>query len=161
MSREESIANQFRLKYGSLVTHFGFTQVPNLLLRHQKKLRIKNSDMILVLNLMSYEYDKPISSPAFRTIMRSTGMSSRTIHEAKKRLERLGYLVRNKSKKTQFNTDEKSLTGLTKMMRILARVLIEHELKEDRCSEDRRETLRDLLHWDEGEEHLFEWQFKN
>ncbi len=119
--------NAFRLKYGILVAEDGFTQIPNILLRNRKRLKLTRTELELILFFMSHEYGSTTSNPSLRKIAKQSGASEATIHHARAGLENKGYLKVDRSMKNpRYGTYSYDLTGL----RILLRKLAQLKLKD-------------------------------
>jgi DNA-binding MarR family transcriptional regulator len=71
----------------------GFQTVPDLLLRHQKTLKISSAEMVVLLNvLMHWWYRDQMPYPRPTTIARRMGTTVRTVQRALLKLQELGLL---------------------------------------------------------------------
>jgi len=149
MQRTEGQFN-FRFKYGSLVQRHGFTQVPNILIRERKMLGLTQSELTLAIYLLSYEYDGIESWPSLAEMERKSGMSSATVHKAKRGLATKGYL--KMSGRGVRMTSRYSLAGLRKKLRDIGYVITRSDLARRKISEEEYSKLMDA---DAVEKHLF------
>jgi len=73
----------------------GFQQIPDLLFKYQKRLRLTATDMVVLLNISMHWWhpdDRPFVQA--HTIAKRMGISPRTVQRAIAKMESLGYLER-------------------------------------------------------------------
>jgi DNA-binding MarR family transcriptional regulator len=83
-------------KWGE-VARAGFQTVPDLLLKHQKELRISPTEMVVLLNVLMhwwYRDQKPFPRPT--TISKRMGVTVRTVQRALSNLQESGLVKRLK-----------------------------------------------------------------
>lgn len=73
----------------------GFTALPNVIFRHQKALKLKPLDVLIILHLASYWW-KPHENPwpSKGTIADALNVDPRTVQRSIQKMERLGYVQR-------------------------------------------------------------------
>ena len=157
-----NILNNFRFKYGALISHFGFTQVPNFLVKNRKLLGIGRSEMDLVCALLSYEFDGATSCPSLSGISKRNGIAYATIWSAKKKLEKKGYLRvkigNEKYLSGPYRNNQYDLSGLRRKLREIARVKLQEQFFDKKISNADYERL---INTDAHEKHIFEDIFKS
>lgn len=86
--------------WGQNILSLGWTTVPNLLLKSQSKLGLSNSELVLVIHLISFIH-QPFSRvyPSIELLAKRMDQDRRTIQRTVKRLESKG-LVRKKIRST-------------------------------------------------------------
>ena len=150
--------NDFLFKYGSLVAKLGFVQIPNILVRNRKALNLTGSEQELAMILISYEFSGVVSFPSLKQITNQNGMSSSTIHSAKKGLENKRYLSIDRSKPNKYKTHQYDLLGLRKKLRAVAKNVLDYQFIKEKISE---EEYWKLIEKDNQQEALFTNIFKN
>lgn len=138
---------KFMKKYGSAISHFGFTQIPNILLRHSKNLGLKNSDLVFACELISRDFEGSYKCYAgYRRIAKESGKVYTTICSSAKRLIELGYLeVYQDAHAYDPRTKVKDFSGLMKKIRQYAKHLIEKKLIDGKISKEKQKELERLL----------------
>lgn len=125
-------------KWGKPLLAAGFTALPDVVFRFQKKLKLQRTDVLVLLHLTSYWW-KPQENPwpAKGTIAAAMDIDPRTVQRSIARMEELGYVKRieRKAKVGDNLTNEYDLRGLVKA----ATKIAEHEtaLREKRAAEDK------------------------
>ena len=143
--------HDFKFRYGTLVQKEGFAQIPNLLIRHRKALKLSAAEQYLAIYLLSFDHDGLGCSPSLERMGKITGMSSSTIHNAKKGLVAKGYITVFPAKhKKQPNSYR--LDGLRKALRALAVRRLKDRFLKGRVSE---QEMNEWLRKDTGEDAFF------
>lgn len=125
-------------KWGKPLLAVGFTALPDVVFRFQKKLKLQRTDVLVLLHLASYWW-KPKENPwpAKGTIAAAMDIDPRTVQRSIARMEELGYVKRieRKAKVGDNLTNEYDLRGLVRA----ATKIAEHEvaLREKRAAEDK------------------------
>ena len=89
--------SQFAEKWGDAAA-LGFSQIPDVLLTSQDKLGIDVTEMVVLLNVLSYWwYDERKPFPKSSTIAQRTGLSPRTVQRALQKLEQKEIVKKTKS----------------------------------------------------------------
>jgi DNA-binding Lrp family transcriptional regulator len=83
--------SSFDDRYGSRVLLFGFTQIPNILIRKLKELDISPTDLSIILYVESYEDD---SFHAVSSIANALNLHPNTIRTSIRKMEKMHYLKR-------------------------------------------------------------------
>lgn len=114
-------------KWGATTLQEYWTNVPNILLTHQAVLRLSNTELVLLINLMSYEHDfnSPIY-PSIATLAERQGLHERSIQRAINRLIQKGMLeklVRAKHPEQKGVTNIYSISPLKRKLEDLAKNL--------------------------------------
>lgn len=82
-------------KWGSPLLSEGFTVMPNIIFQHQKALKLKPLDVLILMHLISYWWNaKEPPRPAKGTIAEALNVDSRTVQRAVEKMEKLGYIKR-------------------------------------------------------------------
>lgn len=89
--------------WGQNILSLGWTTIPNLLLRSQSKLGLSNSELVLVIHLISFIH-QPFSRvyPSIELLAKRMDQDRRTIQRTVKRLEDKGFIrkkIRSNGKK--------------------------------------------------------------
>jgi Helix-turn-helix domain len=82
-------------KWGNPLLSEGFTVMPNIIFQHQKALKLKPLDVLVLLHLVAYWWkaDEP-PRPAKGTIANALDVDPRTVQRAVEKMEKLGYIKR-------------------------------------------------------------------
>ena len=89
--------SQFVEKWGDAAA-LGFSQIPDVLFTSQDKLGIDVTEMVVLLNVLSYWwYDERKPFPKSSTIAQRTGLSPRTVQRALRKLEQKEIVKKTKS----------------------------------------------------------------
>jgi hypothetical protein len=108
ISKEITEIRKFESLYGKAILKFGFTQVPNLLIRHMKELKLRGVDVIFLTHLLSHEFSFENGFrvwPSMKTMSVVTGIAYGTLNESKKRLVKNGFIkIVNERNKYRTNT---------------------------------------------------------
>ena len=89
-------------KWGAALNQSGFQAVPNVLLSAQNHLGLSTTDLVVVLHLNGYWWDRdraPYPRPAL--IARKMGVHRRTVERSLKHLETMGLIERMETQSTQ------------------------------------------------------------
>jgi hypothetical protein len=125
-------------KWGKPLLAAGFTALPDVVFRFQKKLKLQRTDVLVLLHLASYWW-KPKENPwpAKGTIAAAMDIDPRTVQRSIARMEELGYVKRieRKAKVGDNLTNEYDLRGLVKAATNIAEE--EMTLREKRAAEDK------------------------
>lgn len=124
----------FKMKFGSIVEKQGFTQVPNILIRERKALKISRVELELILNFMSYEFNGTSSYPSLLKLARHNGTTETTIHKAKTSLETKGYIQRIGV--SPFGTVVFSLGGIKRRIEAIAEIKLDKQCIDRDISEE-------------------------
>lgn len=125
-------------KWGKPLLAAGFTALPDVVFRFQKKLKLQRTDVLVLLHLASYWW-KPKENPwpAKGTIAAAMDIDPRTVQRSIARMEELGYVKRieRKAKVGDNLTNEYDLRGLVKAATKIAEE--ETSLRDKRAAEDK------------------------
>lgn len=125
-------------KWGKPLLAAGFTALPDVVFRFQKKLQLERTDVLILLHLASYWW-KPKENPwpAKGTIAAAMDIDPRTVQRSIARMEKLGYVKRieRKAKVGDNLTNEYDLRGLVRAATKVAEQEI--ALREKRAAEDK------------------------
>lgn len=105
-SSNQSSIKAFEDKWAPQISQYGYTQVPNYLLKNQSKLGLNNSELVLLLQLMVFDYGSRTAEPAHSTLAKSTGLSPSAVRHNIVSLEKKGFIKR------QFRTGSRNLYSL-------------------------------------------------
>ena len=72
----------------------GFTSVPNILLRYRSQIGLKPKHIMLIIDIMSFKWDKDSPFPSYSTLSQRAGVEERSIKRITQDLEELGLLVK-------------------------------------------------------------------
>ena len=72
----------------------GFTSVPNILLRYRSQIGLKPKHIMLIIDIMSFKWDKDSPFPSYSTLSLRAGVEERSIKRITQDLEELGLLVK-------------------------------------------------------------------
>ncbi|MBZ0331000.1 helix-turn-helix domain-containing protein [Halomonas sp. ANAO-440] len=123
-------------RWGSSLTRRGWTAIPNVLLEYQGRLRLKDQEVILLLHLMKFWWERDqIPYPSVATLAKHLGKDERSVRRALKRLEdhsypqeewglEPGYLRRKPRKKAHGGQDSNGF-NLQPLKRVLEKLVKE------------------------------------
>lgn len=112
-------------KWGKETMRGGFTAVPNVVLRNQKKLGLSHLDMLLLIHLLKYWWDaKDLPWPSKARLAADVNASESTVRKRTARMEKLGYVTRvyRKDGNGGNHTNVYDLAGLVEAAKRLAAV---------------------------------------
>ena len=72
----------------------GFTSVPNILLRYRSQIGLKPKHIMLIIDIMSFKWDKGSPFPSYSTLSHRAGVEERSIKRITQDLEELKLLVK-------------------------------------------------------------------
>jgi DnaD-like protein len=72
----------------------GFTSVPNILLRYRSQIGLKPKHIMLIIDIMSFKWDRGSPFPSYSTLSLRGGVEERSIKRITQDLEELGLLVK-------------------------------------------------------------------
>jgi len=72
----------------------GFTSVPNILLRYRSQIGLKPKHIMLIIDIMSFKWDKDSPFPSYSTLSLRAGVEERSIKRITQDLEELDLLVK-------------------------------------------------------------------
>lgn len=72
----------------------GFTSVPNILLRYRSQIGLKPKHIMLIIDIMSFKWDKDSPFPSYSTLSLRAGVEERSIKRITQDLEELELLVK-------------------------------------------------------------------
>ncbi len=105
----------------------GFTSVPNLLLRYRSSLGIKPKHLTLIIDIMSFKWDRYSPFPSYSTLAKRAGIEERSIKRITQDLEELHLLI----KEPRFNEETGAQITTIFDFRPLVKKLTEEMLKSD------------------------------
>ena len=105
----------------------GFTSVPNLLLRYRSSLGIKPKHLTLIIDIMSFKWDRYSPFPSYSTLAKRAGIEERSIKRITQDLEELYLLI----KEPRFDQETGAQITTIFDFRPLVKKLTEEMLKED------------------------------
>lgn len=125
-------------KWGKAAIASGFTALPDVVFEHQKALKLKSLDVLVILHLASYWWNaegKP--RPSKGTIADALDVDPRTVQRSIQRMEAMGYVQRKyrKAKVGDNLPNEYDLSGLVERIKPIAEA--ELALKAKRAAEDK------------------------
>lgn len=134
----KNLLSNFNIKYGSLIARYGFTQIPNLLIKHWKVLGLTKSEYLLALNLLVYDHTDSACFPSLKEIAVHTRMSSATVSKAVKGLEekKLFEIRRRNGMTSIYNS-----IGLRRKIRALAKTQLENSYIHNEINEDEFKSI--------------------
>jgi len=109
----------------------GFTSVPNILLRYRSQIGLKPKHIMLIIDIMSFKWDKGSPFPSYSTLSLRAGVEERSIKRITQDLEELGLLV----KTPRFDEETGAQVTTVFDFRPLVQKLIE-EMNEDQGGEE-------------------------
>lgn len=119
---------QYNALWGE-TTQGGFTAIPNTLLKAQAELELTGNDMMVLLNLIMHWWQSDeFPFPRTTTISKRTGLKLRTVQRSMNRLQKLGYIERERrGDKTYAN-----LTGIKeKLLKLSNKYVWQYRDKKD------------------------------
>ncbi|MGZ6005529.1 MAG: hypothetical protein ACXWLH_05290 [Candidatus Saccharimonadales bacterium] len=84
----------FAKKWSVEIELGGYTPVPNLLIQHQRDLRISNGELTVLIDLLMYKWSADNPYPSVPTLAKSNGMASESIRRHLRSLENKQLLKR-------------------------------------------------------------------
>ena len=105
----------------------GFTSVPNLLLRYRSSLGIKPKHLTLIIDIMSFKWDRYSPFPSYSTLAKRAGIEERSIKRITQDLVELHLLT----KEPRFNEETGAQITTIFDFRPLVKKLTEEMLKSD------------------------------
>ncbi|MEH6410040.1 MAG: helix-turn-helix domain-containing protein [Hyphomonas sp.] len=126
--------------WGAQVMSHGYTGVPNVLLRSQHRLGLNNTQMMIVVQLLSYWFDPSnVPFPTKQQLADRLGIKKKTIQTNMKALEDRGYLKREQMTTSQgdYGSNRYHLKGLIRKVKELEVSYAEEKAKK---TEARRST---------------------
>ncbi|MCL6579559.1 MAG: helix-turn-helix domain-containing protein, partial [Candidatus Bathyarchaeota archaeon] len=76
------------------ILDYGFTSVPNILLRYRSNLGIKSQHLALIIDIMSFKWDSESPFPSYSTLAQRAGVDERSIKRITQDLEELSLLIK-------------------------------------------------------------------
>ena len=135
-AREKSSTERI---FGSQVYSHGYTGVPNILLRAQKRLGISPTQLNIIVQLLSYYYDphRP-PFPAKRELAKRIGITEQTLRINIKALEEAGLVTREQQKTAagDYGSNRYHLNGLIDRLKKL-----EPDFEEERNEQENGREL--------------------
>ncbi|MCF6319866.1 MAG: helix-turn-helix domain-containing protein [Proteobacteria bacterium] len=126
-------------KWGKIVIQCGFCIVPSLLFRAQKRLGLNSQQLIILLQLADFWWDKSRKPyPAVGTIAERIGLSQRQTRRHIAALEKAGFIKRIQRTAVHKGklSNEYDLTGLVDKLRKLAPEFKEANIRSKKILED-------------------------
>lgn len=105
--------------FGSKIMSHGFTGIPNILMRGQKRLGLSTTQFNILVQLLSYYYDPDNPPfPSKRQLADRISITTQTLRINIKALEEAGFLVRKQRKTAagDFGSNTYHLDGLIKKL---------------------------------------------
>ena len=118
----------------------GFTSVPNLLLRYRSALGIKPKHLTLIIDIMSFKWDRYSPFPSYSTLAKRAGVEERSIKRITQDLEELNLLI----KEPRFNEQTGAQITTIFDFRPLVKKLTEEMLRSDYNEEITNEDTENL-----------------
>nr|NIP30313.1 hypothetical protein [Candidatus Dadabacteria bacterium]NIQ17139.1 hypothetical protein [Candidatus Dadabacteria bacterium] len=118
----------------------GFTSVPNLLLRYRSALGIKPKHLTLIIDIMSFKWDRYSPFPSYSTLARRAGVEERSIKRITQDLEELNLLI----KEPRFNEETGAQITTIFDFRPLVKKLIEEMHNQDFYDQPIKEKIQNL-----------------
>lgn len=87
-------AQSFEERWSPPVAKQGYTQVPNYLLKQQSELGLSNSELVVLLQLMVFDFGSRSAEPAHSTLAKSIGVSASAVRHNLVSLEKKGFIKR-------------------------------------------------------------------
>ena len=88
-------SSSFDDKWPPEISKDGYTQVPNFLLKRQAELGLNSSELVILLQLWSFDFGSRTAEPAHSTVAKSVGLTSSAVRHNIASLENKGFLKRN------------------------------------------------------------------
>ena len=92
---QRSSSLSFEEKWSPEIAQWGHTQVPNYLLKHQAELGLSKSELVVLLQLMTFDYGSRIVEPAHSTLAKSIGIKDSAVRQNIVSLEHKGFIKRH------------------------------------------------------------------
>lgn len=90
--KEEKVLHS---KWGSNVIEEGYTVLPNVILQNQKAMDLKHLDLLVLMCLLSYWWEKNnLPRPAKTSIAQTLDVDPRTVQRSIAKMEKKGYVKR-------------------------------------------------------------------
>lgn len=152
--RETPSTRSLEQRWGASVTGRGWTAVPNVLLEYQGRLRLKDQEVMVLLHLMRFWWEKDqIPYPSVATLAKNLGKDERSVRRILKRLEEHpypqeewgmtpGYLRRIGRKKANGGQDSNQFNLLPLKRALEKLVEEENALREERQKRQPNKPLR-------------------
>jgi hypothetical protein len=115
----------------------GFTSVPNLLLRYRSSLGIKPKHLTLIIDIMSFKWDRYSPFPSYSTLAKRAGIEERSVKRITQDLEELHLLI----KEPRFSEETGAQITTIFDFRPLVKKLTEEMLKSGLYKEENSEEL--------------------
>lgn len=84
----------FSDKWSSRIESGGFTNIPNILIKNQSKLGITDPEMVVIMCLALYKWDRRLPYPSVSTLSEHTGKTPGAIRNNVRSLEKKGLIKR-------------------------------------------------------------------
>jgi len=110
-------------KWGKTVISTGYTVLPTIVLRYQRRLKLKPLELNILLHLLSYWWRKDnLPHPGKSSLAAAVGVVPSTVRRCLKRLESAGYIQRipRHTNRHGSRTNEYDFSGLIKALEPLA-----------------------------------------
>jgi len=127
-------------KWGASVMEEGYTVIPNVILQNQKALGLSHLDMLILMCLLSYWWEKnDLPRPAKVTIARTLDVDQRTVQRSIAKMEKMGLVNRIERRAGVGDNlpNAYDLGGLVKATKDLA-----HQAKKLKSIRDQEDTQR-------------------
>lgn len=124
-------------KWGSSVIAEGYTVLPNVILQNQKAMGLAHLDVLVVMCLLSYWWDKnDLPRPAKSSIARMLDVDPRTVQRSIAKLEKQGLIQRRERRAGVGDNlaNAYDLSGLVSAAQVQAEKTV--KLKSERAKED-------------------------
>lgn len=145
-TNETDAALSLASKWGKNLMASGWTALPNVVIRNQKALGLKQLDILVLLHLASYwRKATDLPRPSKKTIAETIDVDPRTVQRSVKKMEELGYVQRKPRKggDTYNLPNEYDLSGLVNSEKV--KQLVEEELNyRQEASEVRNERVKEM-----------------
>jgi predicted transcriptional regulator len=114
--------SQLEGKWGKKVIEAGYTSIPDVLIRYQRRLKLKPLDINVLLHVLSYWWKAGnLPRPSKVTIATAINVTPSTVRRCLKKLESLGYMTRIEHRKSYGSRpNEYNPAGLVKALQPLA-----------------------------------------
>lgn len=103
----------FSNKWSYQLQSDGYTPIPNTLIKNQAKLGITDAEMVVIMSLASFKWDRQMPYPSVATLCSFTGKTSGAIRNILRNLDRKG-LVKRVYRENQ--TNKYDLSPLIKLL---------------------------------------------
>jgi len=87
-------AKSFEDRWSPTVVQHGYTQVPNYMLKYQAELGLTKSELVVLLQLMAFDFGSRTAEPAHSTLAKSIGVTASTVRHNIVSLEKKGFIKR-------------------------------------------------------------------